>query len=179
MLFTPTAVDGAYIIEFEKRGDPRGFFARAFCAEEFAAHGLETTFVQANVSRSAEKFTLRGMHLQAEPHGETKLMRCTRGAVFDALIDLRPESPTFKKWIGVELTADNHKMLYVPAGCAHGYQTLCEDAEVFYPVTEFYHPESEQGVRWDDPAFGIDWPEKENPVLSDKDKAWPLWEERS
>ncbi len=175
MLFTETAIAGATLIELNRLTDERGFFARAFCAEEFAAHGLETNFVQANVSKSAQKYTLRGMHLQAEPHGEVKLMRCTRGTVFDCLIDLRPESPTFKKWFGVELTADNHKMLYVPAGCAHGYQTLCDDAEVFYPVSTAYHPESEQGCRWDDPAFDIDWPEKDNPVLSDKDKAWPLW----
>jgi len=175
MIFTPTAVEGAYLIEFEKRGDPRGFFARAFCSEEFAGHGLKTNFVQANVSRSTQKHTLRGMHLQADPFGETKLMRCTCGAVFDALIDLRPESPTFKQWVGVELSADNHKMLYVPAGCAHGYQTLCDDAEVFYPVTMAYHPENELGIRWDDPAFNIEWPEKTNAILSDKDKNWPLF----
>ncbi len=176
MIFKETAVQGAFIIELNELQDERGFFARAFCADEFAAHGLETAFVQANISQSNHKHTVRGMHMQTKPHGETKLMRCTRGAVYDALIDLRPDSPTFHKWVGVELTADNHKMLYVPAGCAHGYQTLSDDAEVFYPVTAPYNADSEIGIRWDDPFFGIDWPEKTNAIVSDKDKAWPLYE---
>jgi len=176
MIFTETAIQGATIIELNKLGDERGFFARAFCAEEFAAQGLETTFVQANISRSKEKHTVRGLHMQTDPFGETKLMRCTRGAIFDVLIDLRPESPSFRKWFGVELNENNHKMLYVPAGCAHGYQTLTDDSEVFYPVTAPYNAKSEIGIRWDDPSFKIDWPEKTNAIVSDKDKAWPLYE---
>jgi dTDP-4-dehydrorhamnose 3,5-epimerase len=174
MIYTETAVAGAFIIDCSKLSDSRGFFSRSFCAEEFAQHGLESRFVQSNISLNHSKFTVRGMHMQADPFGEVKLVRCTRGAVFDALIDLRPDSPTFGKWAGAELTADNHRSLYVPKGCAHGYQTLRDESEVFYLVSEFYSPGSERGFRWNDPAFGIDWPEPVRAILSDKDSAWPL-----
>ena len=177
MIFTPTAVDGAFIIDFEKFEDHRGFFARAFCAQEFATHGLEPHFVQANVSQNRERHTLRGMHMQDELFGEVKLARCTKGAIYNAIIDMRPDSPTFCKWTGVELTAENHRSFYIPKGCAHGYQTLTEDAEVFYMASAFYQPDSERGVRWNDPSFGIDWPVKDNLVISDKDKSWPLFKE--
>ncbi len=176
MIFKETAVQGAFIIELNELQDERGFFARAFCAEEFAAHDLETSFVQTNVSRNKYKRTVRGMHMQTEPHGEIKVVRCTRGAIFDAFIDLRPESPTFLKWFGAELTEENHRTLYIPKGCAHGYQTLCDDVEVFYLVSTAYHAESETGLRWNDPFFAIDWPEKTNAIVSDKDAAWPLYE---
>ncbi len=176
MIFTETAVQGAYLIELNKLSDERGFFSRAFCSGEFANHGLEPSFVQANVSRNKQKHTIRGMHMQTEPFGETKLVRCTRGSVYDVLIDLRPGSPTFCQWVGVELTEESHNMLYVPKGCAHGYQTLCDEAEVFYLVSTSYHAENETGLRWNDPFFRIDWPEKANVTVSDKDQTWPLYE---
>ncbi len=174
MIFTPTAIDDAWIIECKMLTDPRGFFARAFCAEEFEQHGLEANFVQANLSGNKLKHTVRGMHMQAEPFGEVKLVRCTRGVIFDAFIDMRPDSPTFLQWFGTELTQDNHRMLYVPKGCAHGYQSLCDDAEVFYLVSTPYQPASERGVRWNDPKIGIQWPEPARAIISDKDNAWPL-----
>ncbi len=177
MIFTETNVAGAFLIELNKLNDDRGFFARAFCTEEFADHGLETVFVQSNISRNLKKNTLRGMHMQVAPYGEVKVVRCTRGAVFDCFVDLRPESPTYLQWAGAELTEDNHRMLYIPKGCAHGYQTLCDEAEVMYLVSTAYHPDSERGYRWNDPAFGIDWPEKENLMISDKDRNWPLQQE--
>jgi dTDP-4-dehydrorhamnose 3,5-epimerase len=173
MLFTETNLPGAYLLDFEKREDNRGFFARAWCQREFEEHGLVPDLVQVNVSFNHQKGTLRGMHMQRPPHEETKLVRCTRGAIFDAIVDMRPESPTFLQWFGVELTADNYKMLYVPKGFAHGYQTLTDGAEVVYQVSAFYAPGAERGLRWDDPAFGIDWPLPVS-VLSDKDAAAPL-----
>jgi len=173
MIFEKTALAGAFIIEIEKREDERGFFARAWCQEEFEAHGLNTRWVQANLAFSKKKGTLRGLHFQIAPYEEIKLMRCTRGAIFDVILDLRPESPTYKQWFGVELTADNHRMLYVPGGFAHGYQSLVVDTEVFYPVSQFYVPRAEQGVRWNDPAFAIEWPLTKNLILSEKDKSWP------
>ncbi len=177
MTYTETDVSGAFIIDISKREDSRGFFARSFCAEEFAEHGLEHRFVQANLSLNHKRHTLRGMHMQTEPHGEVKLVRCTRGAVFDVVIDLRPDSSTYKQWAGVELTAGNHRMFYIPQGCAHGYLTLCGESEVFYLVSQFYHPESERGLRWNDPAFGIDWPQTEGMILSEKDRSWALFQE--
>jgi dTDP-4-dehydrorhamnose 3,5-epimerase len=173
VIFTETELPGAFVIDLERRDDPRGFFARAWCANEFAQHGLSTRLVQANLSFNDEAGTVRGMHFQREPAAEAKVIRATRGAIFDAIIDLRPDSPTFKRWIGVELTADNRRALYVPEGFAHGYQTLVPDTETFYLVSEFYTPEAEGGVRWNDPAFGIDWPSPENPILSEKDASWP------
>jgi dTDP-4-dehydrorhamnose 3,5-epimerase len=172
MKFTATAVDSAYVVDLEKREDERGFFARAWCVEEFAAHGLYPSFVQGNVGRSSRRGTLRGLHYQIAPHQEAKLVRCTAGAIFDVLVDVRPESPTFGRWIGVELTADNHRMLYVPEGCAHGYQALADDSEAFYLSTEFYAPTAERGVRFDDPAFGIQWPVPVT-LISDKDRNLP------
>ena len=147
MIFTPTGLDGAFVVEIEPRGDDRGFFARTFCRREFEKNGLQVDFVQANTAFSKEKGTLRGMHFQRPPHAEAKFLRCVRGAVFDVMIDLRPESPTRKKWFGVELTAENRKMVFVPAGFAHGYLTTAADTEVFYLVSAFYAPEAEGGVQ--------------------------------
>lgn len=172
MHFEPLPVDGAYLISLEKRGDDRGFFARMFCEREFAEHGLVTHFVQMNNSLSADAGTLRGMHYQLPPHGETKVVRCVRGALFDAIVDLRPDSPTFGVSCGVELTADNRNMMYAPKGCGHGFLTLTQDAEAMYLVDAFYAPDAERGVRWNDPRFNIQWP-REPAVLSDKDRNHP------
>lgn len=163
---------GAYVIDLEPRGDDRGFFARAFCQKEFADAGLVTTFVQANTSASKHRGTLRGLHYQLAPMAETKMVRCLRGAIWDCALDLRPESPTYGQWDGVELTAENRKMIYVPKGFAHGFYTLTDDAEVFYLVDEFYSAELERGVRWNDPRFAIAWP-GEPAVISDRDRAHP------
>lgn len=173
MIFQETKLKGAFIIEVERIEDERGFFARAWCRNEFRPRGLESQWAQSNISFNWKKGTLRGMHFQVAPHEEVKLVRCTRGAIYDVIIDLRPNSPTYKQWIGVELTATNHRMLYVPKGFAHGYQTLENDSEVFYQASEFYAPECERGIRWNDPAFGIDWPDAETRVISSKDAHWP------
>jgi dTDP-4-dehydrorhamnose 3,5-epimerase len=172
MIFKETTLRGAYIIEPDKREDGRGFFTRIWCRSEFEAQGLNPNFVQANLSYNVKKGTLRGMHYQIAPFGESKLVRCTRGSVYDVIIDLRPASPTFRSWLGAELSATNYKMLFVPEGFAHGFLSLADDAELTYQVSQFYHPESEHGVRYDDPAFGIEWP-IEIEVISDKDKGWP------
>jgi len=178
MQFIPTPLAGAYLIDLEKRGDDRGFFARAFCEQEFAAHQLVSRFVQVNNSLSAFKGTLRGMHYQLAPKAETKLVRCIRGALWDAILDLRPESPTFGQHFGAELSAENRRMMYVPKGFAHGFITLQDDTEAFYFVDEFYSPEQERGLRWNDPRFAIKWP-AEPIVLSDKDRGHkdfdPAW----
>lgn len=158
MKFTPTKIPGAYLIEIEPLPDERGFFARSFCADEFQQHGLNTNFAQCNVSFTARQGTIRGMHYQVAPDTETKLVRCTRGAIYDVILDLRPESPTFKQWVAMELTADNHQMFYIPPGCAHGLQTLVNDTEVFYQMAGVYNADSARGVRWNDPAFGIAMP---------------------
>jgi dTDP-4-dehydrorhamnose 3,5-epimerase len=171
MIFTQTELPGAYILDLEKRGDARGFFARTWCQNELSAHGLNVNVVQANMSFSKTKGTLRGMHFQRAPHAETKLVRCTMGAIYDVIVDLRPDSPTFKHWIGVELSAQNHRMLYIPEGFGHGFQTLTDDVEVTYQVTAFYTPGAEGGVRYNDPAFGIEWPLAVSEI-SDKDRAW-------
>jgi len=176
VIFHETEIPGAFAIDLERRDDDRGFFARAWCAEEFAAQGLSTRLVQANISFNASAGTLRGMHFQRAPHEEAKLVRCTRGALFDAIVDLRTDSPAYKRWFGVELTAENRRALYVPEGCAHGYQTLVDATEVFYLVSEAYAPESEAGVLWDDPAFGIAWPPAEARIISPKDASWPAFE---
>jgi dTDP-4-dehydrorhamnose 3,5-epimerase len=173
VLFTETELDGAYIVDLEPREDDRGFFARAWCANEFAERGLSTELVQSNLAFNRRQGTLRGMHFQREPHAEVKLVRCTRGAVYDAIIDLRSGSQTYMRWIGIELTDENRRALYVPEGFAHGYQTLVDDTEIFYQVSEFYSPDFEDGVRWNDPAFGIRWPDPATPLLSSKDAAWP------
>jgi dTDP-4-dehydrorhamnose 3,5-epimerase len=174
MIFTETPLKGAYIIDIEPYQDHRGFFARSWCRHEFESHGLVPSVVQANISYNPKKGTLRGMHYQIAPHEETKLVRCTRGAIYDVIIDLRPESPTFKQWFGVELTSDNRRMLYVPKRFAHGFITLQDETEVFYQVSEFYNPESERGLRYDDPAFNIQWP-LDVQVISEKDRRWPLY----
>lgn len=173
MIFKETAVKDAYIIEIERRTDDRGFFARTWCRKEFEAQGLNTNLVQANVAFNIKRGTLRGMHYQISPYEETKLIRCTKGAIYDVIIDIRRNSPTYMKWIGAELTADNYRMLYVPEGFAHGYQTLQDNSEVSYQVSQFYTPNSEQGVRWNDPAFKITWPETEKVIISEKDRSWP------
>lgn len=172
MRFIETPLAGAYLIELEKRGDDRGFFARVFCTREFEEAGLAHNFVQVNNSLSAEAGTLRGMHYQLGDHAETKLVRCIRGALYDAIIDLREDSPTFGKHFGVELTADNRTMLYVPRGFAHGFQTLEESTEALYLVDNFYAPDAERGIRWNDPTFSIDWP-MEPSSLSEKDRIHP------
>jgi dTDP-4-dehydrorhamnose 3,5-epimerase len=172
MIFTETPLQGAYLIDLEKRGDERGFFARAFCAREFADHGLVTQIVQANNSLSARKGTLRGMHYQLAPKAETKIVRCLRGALYDIILDLRADSPTFGQSFGAELNAENRRMMYVPKGFGHGFITLADDTEAFYLVDEFYAPECERGVRWNDPRFAIQWP-AEPVVISDKDGNYP------
>lgn len=172
MKFHKTTLADAMLIDIEPRGDDRGFFARVFCEREFAAHGLETRYVQANHSRNARKGTLRGMHFQKSPHGEVKLVRAVGGAIHDVIIDLRRDSPSYGRWEGFDLTAENGRILYVPAGFAHGFQTLEDNCDVTYMVSQPYTPEAERGVRFDDPAFGINWP---LPVatISEKDAAWP------
>jgi len=172
VIFTETELKGAYIIEIEELKDHRGFFARSWCQNEFKDHGLTTRIAQANVSYNKKMGTLRGMHYQLSPYEETKLVRCTRGGIYDVIIDLRPASTTYTQWIGVKLTAENYKMFYVPENFAHGFITLEDDTEVTYQVSQFYTPGSERGIRWDDPAFSIDWP-IDVQVISDKDKSWP------
>ena len=175
MIFTETKLKGAYIIDIKKLEDDRGFFGRAYCQKEFEEYGLNTNLVQANVSFNKKKATLRGMHMQLAPHAETKLVRCTRGAIYDVIVDLRPDSETYKQWIGVELTADNYRMLYVPEGFAHGYITLEDNTDVTYQVTAFYEASAERGHRWDDPAFNIQWPLAPQ-LISEKDRNHPLLE---
>jgi len=172
MEFSETKLKGGFLVGLSKRSDQRGFFARAWCKDEFAAHGLNPNMVQLNTAHSHEKGTLRGMHFQAEPHAEAKFVRCTRGALFDVMIDLRPDSPTHRQWFGAELTADNGLMMYVPEGFAHGYQTLSDDTEMYYLTSAVYAATSAGGVRYDDPAFGIQWPLPVS-VISDADAKWP------
>jgi len=174
MKFIETKLQGAFIIRPDLIEDERGFFARTFCRREFEEHGLNTNLVQCNISFNKQKGTLRGMHYQVPPHAEAKLVRCTAGAIYDVIIDLRAASSTFKQWFAVELTAENHQLLYVPEGFAHGYQTLRPDTEILYQVSEFYHPQSEEGVRWNDPAFGIVWPLPAT-AMSGKDASHPDW----
>lgn len=172
MRFTETKLKGAFVVEIDKLTDDRGFFARSWCRKEFEAHGLSGRVAQANVSFNRKKGTLRGLHYQIAPYTECKLVRCTRGAVYDAIIDLRPDSPTYKQWTGIELTADNYTMMFIPEDFAHGYQTLSDETEVTYQISEFYTPGSEKGIRFDDPAFNIKWPLKVT-TISDKDMTWP------
>jgi len=175
VIFTELELAGAYVLDLERREDERGFFARAWCANELAEHGLETRLVQANVSFNRLKGTVRGMHMQEPPHAEVKLIRATRGAVYDVIVDVRPDSPTRGRWAGVELSAENGRALYVPEGFAHGYQTLEDGTETFYLVSEFYAPGAERGLRWDDPGLAIEWPQPEGAIVSEKDRAWPDW----
>jgi len=172
MKFHPTPLKDAYTIELEKRGDDRGFFARLFCQNEFKQAGLDPGIVQANNSLSATAGTLRGLHYQLAPKAEVKVVRCIRGALWDAILDLRPDSPTFGKWFGAELTESNRLMMYVPRGFAHAILTLADNTEAFYLVTEFFAPEQERGIRWNDPRFDIAWP-IEPKELSPKDSSWP------
>lgn len=158
MKFTETKIAGAYLIEIEPRVDERGFFSRTFCTQEFAEYNLENSFDQCNVSFTAKQGTIRGMHYQLAPYTETKLVRCTKGAIFDIILDLRSDSPSFKQWVGMELNTDNHQMFYIPAGCAHGLQTLADNTEVFYQMSGFYNADAARGVRWNDPIFGIKVP---------------------
>jgi len=175
MIFHETCIRGAFVVEIEKKGDSRGFFARAFCRKELEAQGLNADVFQANIGVSRSRGTLRGLHYQVAPHEETKLVRCTAGALFDVVLDLRTASPSYQKWLGVELTAEARTMLYVPAGCAHGYLTLADHTEIFYLVSQFYSAGAERGVRWNDPAFAIEWPVTRDLVISDKDRSWPDW----
>jgi dTDP-4-dehydrorhamnose 3,5-epimerase len=171
MIFEETILKGAFIIKLEQFGDNRGFFARAWCQKEFGKLAIENRIAQANLSFNLRKGTLRGMHYQVSPYEETKLVRCFRGAIYDVIVDLRPSSLTYRKWIGVELTDQNRWALFVPQGFAHGFQTLEDQTEVFYQVSEFYTPGAERGARYNDPAFGIEWPLPVS-VISDKDAAW-------
>lgn len=177
MIFKETKLKEAYIIEIEPIEDERGFFARSFCAEEFEKYGLNSSIAQCNISYNQKKGTLRGMHYQVAPHAETKLVRCTRGAIYDVALDLRKDSPTFKQWVATELSANNRRMFYIPDGVAHGFQTLEDHTEVFYQMSEFYHPESVRGVRWNDPLFGIEWP-LSKPILSHRDCFFDDFEKR-
>ena len=173
MIFKKTGLNNALIIEPERIEDQRGYFARILCRKEFEEHGLATTLVQSNMSFNKKAGTLRGMHYQAAPFEEIKIVCCTKGAIYDVIVDLNSASPTFKQWIGVELNENNKKMLYIPKGFAHGYQTLVKETEVYYQVSEFYSPKSERGIRWNDAFFGIEWPEAHERIISDKDSNWP------
>lgn len=172
MDFHETRLPGAFEIHLEPHPDERGYFARTWCQNEFAAHGLNSRLVQCSISFNIRKGTLRGVHCQARPYEETKLVRCTRGAIYDVVVDLRPNSPEFKNWIGIVLTATNGVMVYIPEGCGHGFLTLENESEIFYQMSEFYHPDAARGVRWNDPAFGIAWP-AEAAVISDRDRTYP------
>ena len=173
MIFTATRLQDAVIIDVERRGDERGHLARTYCEQEFADHGLVTRFVQASTIFSPERDTLRGLHFQTPPHGEVKLVRCTRGAAQVTIVDLRPDSPTYLKWLAVELTPENGRLIYVPVGFAQGYQTLVEDTEVAYRMSHEYVPQAASGVRWNDAVFGIEWPAAERRIISERDQAWP------
>lgn len=172
MIFTETKLPGAVLIEPERFADVRGFFAPAWTQAACAAHGITVPVVECNISYSAKRGTLRGMHFQTAPHAQAKLVRCTRGAIYDAIIDLRADSPTYKQWLGVELTAENRHMLYVPAGYAHGFQTLADETEIVYQVSDVYAPALATGVRWNDPAFQIAWPISA-PILLPRDEQYP------
>ncbi len=172
MQFNSTPLNGAYVIDLEKRGDDRGFFARFFCEGEFSEAGLENHFVQINNSLTAKRGTLRGMHYQLPPAAEVKVVRCIRGGLYDVIVDLRPDSPTYRQWFGAELTSENRRMMYVPRGFAHGFVTLEDDTEALYLVSAFYSPENERGLRYDDPALNITWPVAPSEV-SEKDRNWP------
>jgi dTDP-4-dehydrorhamnose 3,5-epimerase len=172
MIFKETMLAGVVEIHLDPLRDERGFFARSWCEKEFELHGLNPRLAQCNVSFNVRTGTLRGIHYQAEPYPEAKLVRCTKGAIFDVAVDLRPQSATFQRWVAAILTAENRHMLYIPEGCAHGLLTLMDNTEVFYQMSEFYHPELARGVRFDDPVFGIDWPEKIE-VISERDRNCP------
>ena len=177
MIFTETPLKGAYLIEPERHSDERGFFARVYCQDEFAALGLHIDWVQCNISYNERRDTLRGLHYQAPPHEEPKLVRCTQGTIYDVIVDIRPDAPTAYTWYGVELSAQNRQMLYIPAGFAHGFQTLTDASEVFYQMGAFYEPSAGRGLRWDDPALGITWPDVDSPrIISAKDQSYAYLE---
>jgi dTDP-4-dehydrorhamnose 3,5-epimerase len=172
MLFTETRLAGAFVIGLDRKEDARGYFARTFCAQEFEAHGLNPRVVQCNMSYNKRQGTLRGMHWQAPPSTEAKLVRAMRGAVLDVIVDLRPGSPTYLQHVAIELSAGNGQMLYIPEGFAHGFQSLEDETEVFYQMSEFYAPDQARGARWNDPAFGIAWP-LPDPIMNERDRTWP------
>ena len=176
MIFTETKLKGAFVVEPELLEDERGFFARTYCTKEFREHGIEFNFVQCNVSFNRKRGTLRGMHFQLSPYEEAKVVRCTMGEIYGVIVDLRPDSATFKKWINVELSQENRKMIYTPKGFAHGFITLENNTEVFYQMSQFYAPAHAKGFRWDDPVFGIEWP-LEVRSISDRDLNLPFFEE--
>jgi dTDP-4-dehydrorhamnose 3,5-epimerase len=172
MIIKETKLKDAFTVDLEKREDERGFFARSFCLQELKKHGIDYQIVQANISYNKLGNTLRGLHYQSEPYGEVKMVRCTKGAIYDVILDVRKNSPTYKQWIGLELNETNYRMLIVPAGFAHGFITLQDDTVVNYMVSEFYTPGAEKGIRWNDPEFRIDWP-AEVQIISEKDQNWP------
>lgn len=172
MKFSPVKIKGAFVVDLQPIADERGFFARAYCEKEFYDQGINELMVQANMSNNKLRGMLRGLHWQVSPHAEAKLVRCVKGAIFDVVVDVRKDSPTYKQWYGVELNSDNHKALYIPPGCAHGYQVMVDDTDVFYQVSAFYEPNAERGARWNDPQFGIEWPIKDGVLLSQKDQDW-------
>ncbi|HYZ19813.1 MAG TPA: dTDP-4-dehydrorhamnose 3,5-epimerase family protein [Gaiellaceae bacterium] len=173
MRFAELGLPGAYLVELERREDERGWFARLWDPDELGAEGLDPRMAQISVAWNERRGTLRGLHYQADPHGEAKLVRCTRGAIYDVLVDLRPGSPAYTRWVAIELRDDDPRMLYVPMGVAHGYQTLADGTETLYLISEFYRSELQRGVRWDDPAFAISWPDADRRVISERDAAWP------
>jgi dTDP-4-dehydrorhamnose 3,5-epimerase len=173
MLFHESELPGVYLIEPTRFEDERGFFAPSFSRREFEERGLSACFVESNISYNVRCGTLRGLHFQAAPHGQAKLVRCTRGSIFDVTVDIRPDSPTFRMWVGADLSAENRLMMYLPGDLAHGFQTLEDNTEVFYQVSDYYHPEACKGLRWNDPAFGIKWPLADNPIIIARDSAYP------
>jgi|ERR1044071_446698 dTDP-4-dehydrorhamnose 3,5-epimerase len=173
MLFTETKLKGAYLIELETFEDERGYFARSWSQRAFEEQGLDARLAECNISFNKREGTLRGMHYQDEPHGQAKLVRCTRGAIFDVIVDLRPDSETFRQWVGFDLSPDNKRMLYVPEKFAHGFQTLADNSEVFYQMSTAYAPESARGVRWDDPVFNIEWPPTKERIIIARDREYP------
>jgi dTDP-4-dehydrorhamnose 3,5-epimerase len=175
MIFRATKLASVFEVHIEPKCDDRGFFARTWCQQEFEANGLNSKLVQCSLSFNERKGTLRGIHYQAAPHAETKLVRCTQGSIYDVVVDLRPQSPTYRQWIGATLTAQNRQMLYVPEGCGHGFLTLEDATEVFYQMSEFYHPELARGVRWNDPSFGVAWPGEAHQI-SERDQTYPNFE---
>jgi dTDP-4-dehydrorhamnose 3,5-epimerase len=174
MQFTETEIGGAFILDAEQIADERGFFARSWARDEFEAHGLNPHLAQCNLSYNHRKGTVRGMHWQAAPHAETKLVRCTQGGIYDVVVDLRADSPTYLRWIGAELTAENRRALYIPEGCGHGFQTLADGTEVLYMITEYYTPAAARGMRWNDPAITVTWPLAVT-VISERDAQYPDW----
>jgi dTDP-4-dehydrorhamnose 3,5-epimerase len=173
VIFTPTTIAGAWLIDLERNKDERGFFARSFCKNDFDRRGLHSEFRQCSVSFNSRAGTLRGLHYQAPPHGEIKIVRVTRGAIYDVIVDIRPHSHSYRSWFGVELTADNYRQLYIPECVAHGFQSLVDGSEVYYQISTEYVPEAARGIRWNDPAFSIQWPAADGTILSPRDRQYP------